>query len=563
MPIPRPGHLALLAAALVATTFLLRDPVFDFVQTPITMLQNLGSRIAVNCATTALASIGCILVFFVYAKLISSNSYLSSTSLYVKKPLQSNVGRLLSACWPDKSSDPAIDNAISINNDAPGPSSTDFRLLYVGRMRSDGTGDRVARGVEDCVAQREEAPVDSPLWIANGSQLNSHMIQILVWEWITAWLVLIMMLETMLFNGVFTNETTIDTVPRLVIVGMYLIAFCVHFWFIWRLGTRFYTEVAAGSTWSLLERSRFAVASYPRLRARAASECLLLRGISKTNVGLKIPFYQVRFSHEMKLLNDALPAITTSRPAATTRTDDAADENNALKVIEKQESAERERAEIAIKLATDRTTYNALVMLGVAISTGFTAWTSSQFTEDSPNNLTTHQIGSMALLASMAIGVGSMLSSAMNLRTLTYCFHQLVSLVEVKINGQAIAHHKKKRATAPLLGFTYDTIAMSPVSMMDMFYAAAKSGKLFQSILFGPAYVMIPTRADHERVSSLADYELNVDVRGHHVLLTTLRTDSHLVIDGSNAEAVNVCFLGAQTYRGSGEKRAEVFARTL
>jgi hypothetical protein len=566
---------AALVFSAATLSLIFASPVLRTVRETVMELENL----AVQTASTALAVLAACLVFVVYAKLIGSTSYLSSTSLYIKEPLQNNVGHLLSVCWPDKSSDPTIELPITTERKRRRPekdasNANDFRLLYLGRMHTDGLGDRVARGLEDCIAKRAEDPVASPLWIANGSQLNSHMVQILVWEWLSAWLMVIMVVETMLFNGLFTNQITIDTVPRITVVGIYFVAFCVHFWYVWSLGAQFYREVAAGSTWSLLERARFAVTSVAKLRSRAPTAGFVLRGISKTNAGHKIPFFNVRFNHEIGTSGAELLDTTSigrsdqqgqqlAQMSQPLKNDLDNDEANALKVIEANEKAERETAEIAVKDARDRIASNALILLGVSISTGFTSWTAYQFTENSPNNMSANQIGSLALLASMTLGVGAMLSSAMHLSTLMNCYHQLVSLVEVKINGEAVAHHKKRKSGRTILGFTYDTVPMTPVGLKDMFKAAIQSRKLLRSLLFGPAYVMIPGKADYERKSDQADYELTVDVRGRKVLLTTRRTDSHLVLeDNMNAEALNICYLAESTNAGAtslSEKGAQMY----
>jgi hypothetical protein len=110
---------------------------------------------------------------------------------------------------------------------------------------------------------------------------------------------LIMIIATALFNGFFTNQLSIDSIPRITVVGIYSTAFCVHFWYVWSIGAQFYGDVAAGSTWSLLERARFAVTSVTTVRSRAPKALLAMRGISKTNSGHKIPIFNVRFNHEV------------------------------------------------------------------------------------------------------------------------------------------------------------------------------------------------------------------------------------------------------------------------
>jgi hypothetical protein len=71
-------------------------------------------------------------------------------------------------------------------------------------------------------------------------------------------------------------------------------------------------------------------------------------------------------------------------------------------------------------------------MTGIIISTGCIVWTAAL------QNNQDNQLGSLALLASLSLGVAAMFTSAVQLNILNSSFRQILLLKEVKINGHAI-----------------------------------------------------------------------------------------------------------------------------
>ncbi|KAL1967203.1 hypothetical protein VTN77DRAFT_3494 [Rasamsonia byssochlamydoides] len=57
-------------------------------------------------------------------------------------------------------------------------------------------------------------------------------------------------------------------------------------------------------------------------------------------------------------------------------------------------------------------------------------------------------------------------------------------------------------------------------------------GSLFAFFLFGPAYALLPKKADHERTSAETEFDFRVKVRDATVLLTTRVTNAHAKTKG-------------------------------
>jgi hypothetical protein len=179
---------------------------------------NIVSIPSIRSIDTTLAVISVILVTLTYAALIGPGTRLSSTSKLPLASIEANIGNLLSRAWVDKSDSIDFENASENGEDDDA-----IRLLYVGKM--DNEHGRVARGVEQCHAIPDRGLDRPPMWLTTGSSLTKSMVQICVWEWISIWAVLGMVLATVSFNGFFTNVRGPDANPRLVVVLLYVVSF--------------------------------------------------------------------------------------------------------------------------------------------------------------------------------------------------------------------------------------------------------------------------------------------------------------------------------------------------
>jgi hypothetical protein len=479
--------------------------------------------------------------------------------MYPRRPIESNIGHLLSHGWPDHGGNSGAvqykpagkslkswTTGSSYSKDSGNNAAGSIQLFYLGKMNADGDHDRVAKGLKECTATaigKENRPA---LWLTGGSPLTKNIVQLLIWEWVSGWLMLLMFFATLLFNGFLTKQLNVDSYPRLAIAVMYVVSYLIHWCYVWMSCSAFFTNVFAGAAWSLLERAKFGIADSKKLYRRMNSDQPFeLRSIDKASSEFVPTTFSVMFKQEVGSQN--VSSSTTlnlefSSPNTDENQEDPKDMRAALATIDAAQKNERNTATHSSTKALDQVIANSLIMMGITLSSGFSSWTANQFTSNTPNNTSTTQIGSLALLASLSLGAATMFSSAMHLSTMESSYRTIVSLKEIKINGHAVDHYKKRGSLAQFkpLSFTKGTVPIWRVSLVD-FFAVNKLSGILGLLILGPAYALLPSIKDHERSSANIEFDFVVNVRSDIVMLTTRRTDSHTQgNDGLNVEAINV-----------------------
>ena len=530
---------------------------------------------SIKMAETALAIFSVTLVIITYSVLIQRGSFMSTTAMYPQHSIERNLGSLLSLAWPKRSNEvPVRESNLRRDSKASSRSAGPFewasaklpsiQLFYLGRMDTDNNSGLVAKGWLDCAAKptRKDSTSYRPrIWMTGGSHLTKNVVQLLVWEWVSLWLIIIMLFTTLLYNGFLTNELSMDSYPRLVVTLIYAIAYFFHFWYVWTICMRFFTNVAAGAAWSLLERAKFAICDSKRLQHHRKGSAFNFRGIDKASSEYVPLSFDAVFKHEVGLprsLIDDTPSPPSPPPstkenasASDPEVDDPKEVSSALATLDKAQKTERETATESALTALDRVIANAMVMMGVTLASGFSSWTARQLTDTTPNNFAAAQIGSLALLASLSLGASTMFASAMHLTILCSSYETILSLKETKINGQAVDHYKKRQSFDAVLSFTRGTIPISHVSFCEILSTNNLRNSLGMSFL-GPAFALMPSRADHDRTSKETAFDISVrvgsgvggDVDSSRILFTTRGTDKHgRGKNGKNLEAINVCYI--------------------
>ena len=519
---------------------------------------------SIKMAETALAIFSVTLVIITYSVLIQRGSFMSTTAMYPQQSIERNLGNLLSLAWPRRSGEvpgreadvrrrdtkASLRSAGSFNLKMPS-----IQLFYLGRMDTDNSSGLVAKGWLECVAKpsrKDNSTSYRPrVWVTSGSHLTKNVVQLLVWEWVSLWLIVIMVFATLLYNGFLTNELSPDSYPRLVVTLIYAISYFFHFWYVWTICMRFFTNVAAGATWSLLERAKFAVCDSKRLQRHKEGTPFEFRGIDKASSEYVPLSFDAVFKHEVDLPRSLIDDTPSPGRARDPEADDPKEVSAALATLEKVQKHERETATAAALTALDRVIANAMVMMGVTLASGFSSWTARQLTNNTPNNFAAAQIGSLALLGSLSLGASTMFASAMHLTILSSSYETILSLKETKINGQAVDHYKKRQAFDAVLSFSRGTVPISRVSFCEILSTNNLRNSLGISFL-GPAFALMPNRADHDRTSKETAFDISVrvgsgigeDVESSRILSTTRKTDRHgRGKNGKNLDAINVCYI--------------------
>ncbi|KAF8247300.1 hypothetical protein K440DRAFT_654873 [Wilcoxina mikolae CBS 423.85] len=491
--------------------------------------------IGVKGIETSLAMLSATLVTITYSLIIGAGARMASTTKLPLRSIETNIGTMLSMAWPDISSSAEI----TMSNSTPDT----IRLLYVGKMNDDDASDRnqrAAKGLQQCEA---EPCIDldcPPLWLTGGSQLTKNIVQLAVWEWLSMWLVMIMICATVLYNGFFTGSLGPDSYSRLAVALIYGIAYCVHALCVWRACRDFFTMVAAGASWSLLERANFATVDLRQYRRHLEHRFDTKLEISRIYKAIpeSTPAYHAFLKHE----SDEIETSSQLQPIEIDdNIDYQAELRSALGTLDKIQADERTNATDAVITAHNHIVSNALMLIVVITSTAFASWNARLSGTDST------QLGSLALLATLGAGIAAMVSSVVQLNILNSSFHILLNLTEVKINGQAREQCNKRLKKSKAIGFTLGTAKPRPVLMSDLLHASSYR-EILSLVVFGPAFALLPSEEDHASQSADAKFSLHVPVRDKLVVMTTENTSKHSRnAEGISLEAINVCYRPSST----------------
>ena len=456
----------------------------------------------IKCTETITAVLSAILVTFTYRILIGAGSRMSNTSLLPMESIKRNINSILNQAWPDTSD--SMDCGASRHPDAAHDA---IRLLYMGKMKPDARTDRVARGVLQCEANPLEQHDEPRLWLTSGSPLTTVIVQLAIWEWVFLWIGMAMIMVTLLHNGFIVGPRAQDSFLRLSVVLAYLAAYIVHAIFVWQSCFTFFTNVAVGGAWSMLSRASFAIID------TAQDTSLDLQMIEKSS--------------------DAFgSAISTTSGQLL---DAQMEFKAAMDTIHDMQTSERNKATIAGECALERIIASGMLLLSINISSGFLIWSTTTADE---------ALGSLGLLSFLSLGIATMYTSAVQLTILNSAYDQIVYMKEIMINGQAVNFVKKRLPSRRVIGFTGTQKTVKPrrVSVWDFVRATSLNGVLCL-LLFGPAYLLLPTEEDRDRTANRAKFKMSMMVRGHPVVLTTSNTNAHATDDdGGSWEAINVCY---------------------
>ena len=95
-----------------------------------------------------------------------------------------------------------------------------------------------------------------------------NVIQLVIWEWVSLWLVVIMIFNTLLYNGIIGGGSpTNDRYPRLALISIYLLLYIFHFVATWYVFLKVPTLITLQASWAVCFRLHFALGNdLPELR---------------------------------------------------------------------------------------------------------------------------------------------------------------------------------------------------------------------------------------------------------------------------------------------------------
>jgi hypothetical protein len=554
---------------------------------------------SVKAGTTTLAGLSIVLITITYWILIERDGYLVSTAKIPFAPLKGNLERLLDVTWPDegqvrqdlpiaemkrgrwvaikncarkiskgkkdgKGDEDEKENGealVEANWEVNGEGREEengkgkgkekdvekheegvkkqcpIRLLYVGRLQDEQhskSDARTAKGLRQCAAKPEET-TEHKMWIIGSAPGSRSVVQMMIWEWVTMWLMLVTLVNTLLYNGFATHERTQDSWPRLVVIIALTVFLVIHVIYTWHSFSSSMTYVVASSTWSMLHRANFVVVDEAQLSAYLENDFrpIMFKELSSSGPGSP---------YAASLVHAKLPKRRTGLESLHLDAERSKELDEALKYLRSVQDLEYDNVQKAADKALDLAKANSTVMLSVSVATAFSTWTSKALLD----NVST-QIGSLSLLASASLGLGAMFSSALQMSTLNSSTHQLLSAKETVINGKPLgyARYRQREEDMRGAGFTKDTLTPHRVTLWHLISALNFWRKLLV-VWFGPAYALLPSRKEAERMSENTSFQIKITVREQPVTFTTALTDKHMKdgVNGESIDAINVCFTG-------------------
>ena len=482
----------------------------------------------------SLSIISVLIVALTYGVLIGRAGYLISVSKLPLVPIGNNISAILATTWPDDTRYPHV------LDDESERHQNNIRLLYLGALSSEPMEHRVAKGLSECRARVNREIRGRHLWLTSGSVATKAIVQLAIWEWVSFWLMCTTVATTVISNGFTIGVLSNDGWPRLVVIIIYAVCYLVHVCFVWSSVLHFLTQVGAGAAWSLLHRARFAVVDRCHLfdYINDQTRPLNFTEIEKSSAGSDF----IPMTYEA-----VLPGVPNRPPAIQRSLSETKELEAAMKSLRHDQEKARSSFQTAAESALERVIANAGAMLSICVVTGFSTYTTKPLLDNSST-----QIGSIALLGSALLGLAAMFTSVLSLSNMNTTYQTLLGMKELKINGKAVEYATRRIYQGRVVGFTQGSVHATKVTLWHLLRAMNWWSRIL-SLLFGPAYALLPTADDDTRHSTDASFEYKIDVRGQDVVFTTAGTSRHRThqSNGENVDAIAVFCLYSHTRRAA------------
>lgn len=463
---------------------------------------------------TTLAGLIVLLTIGTYWLLMIYTPTFSNEIVLPSKLLEQNISAVLSLTWPKHFLGPPDERIdyypypwVLFYKKAnfevkPHPKERPFHQIL-------GFGEFGEQGQIDIKRERYMVPVKA------FSPAMKSLVQIAIWNYISLWLVLVMIVNTLVYNGFLTHGITNDSIIRLVLVGVYAIASIGHRYHTTILLNRNFTSVLFQTCWTIISK-KFIFGDYREYKHYAMNQ--------HHNKPLGYRDQLKPDSSQMFWTSFDFELFGTTEHAETyqnlTDGDDqigSCDESNVfsewslndkrrgshLKAREKIESkfdnfvkpireAEINAYEKATDSTLDRALANVAVLLTICLATAFAPWNSAQTT-----SATSAQLGSYALLLSISAGILALISSMTQLTNATESARILLLLQEKTITAHRV--HNETEAVSnefwlrdePDFSFSKFIKGKSQLTSSSLWRSMSLLKKLL-CLLLGPALMLIP-----------------------------------------------------------------------
>ncbi|KAG8163837.1 hypothetical protein KVR01_005755 [Diaporthe batatas] len=311
------------------------------------------------------------------------------------------------------------------------------------------------------------------------SPVMRSLVQAAVWNYVSCWLVVVMVTNTVVYNGFATNNLSNDSVLRLVLVGLDFI----------------FVNADAYRSDRVDKESKCYLTG---LENRAPEEVWATLGLELFGKSERLhtyhPIYRINFREvtkrqygtERRMFWDLHDKRCQAhvREWYNGKTGPSAFD----KITKPVREAELKAYEKAAEAVLEKTLANTAAMLGICLATALAPWTSTDNTD-----ATASQLGSYALLLTISTGFFAITGIVGQLQNATRSARTLLKLQERTIYAAAT---DTNTANSPLhdgppMSFTEGIQGQLAVTSLKLWKQASLGGKM-GSIFLGPALTLIP-----------------------------------------------------------------------
>ena len=354
-------------------------------------------------------------------------------------------------------------------------------------------------------SRREVVAQGRLLWLRSKSAAVKNLVLLAIWEWVSLWLVGITVIGTAIFNGIAAGgDGNPDKYPRLGLMLAYAAAFLVHFAHTWACISRTYTNLALNGCWTLLSNAHFGVTRAPADLSLYESPILGATSFSSRYTLRQRGVLKIKTANNHGHL---LGKLVIEKEEEGHKAPDG--------LVDLQE-AETKNLEKSTEVALERVIFNATILLGISIVTGFSTWTQSHLLD-----ATSTQLGSLALLASTASGLTAMLSSAQHLNGISASSWRYLEMTELILSGKEDAGVDKTD-----IGFTKEEPErpLGRITLLDI-WSALSHWQVIGAAIFGPAFVLLPFGEERLKTPLSLPFQLSLQVGEHQVVLSRAQNE--------------------------------------
>ncbi|KAI1396651.1 hypothetical protein F4819DRAFT_122054 [Hypoxylon fuscum] len=428
--------------------------------------------VEVKVTTTIIASLAFALTAGTYAFLVKQSAPLSNQAFIPTNMLEDNISHILEIAWPSDTRDDAeskfrplalvfegAQSRLYASRDIPNTEDWKDTGISGWSTLSDLTRQIMGYLQFESIGSPIEREHSEPYSIPAASPVIKHIVQVLIWEWVGVWLALAMIINTLLFNGFITNDKSADSILRLVLVIIYVVAILLHARYVYSKLYEVLSCLVFQATWLLL-MEYFAFGEgfyYYTWRHRNHSKQMTFNtfeGVFLGDIKLKRMVEHI-FSMDDNRTIKAIDHVTLARVQKANSKDlleaeivgsvdqlrkiffkEVEDVNDGfLKQIKPFLDSEIKLFEKTAESSLERTLANNAIILGICMSTGLASLTSIQ-----SRDATSTQLGSYALLLSVSTGVLALVSSTGHASMLASSAKTLLKLQEHVLEASRQTH---------------------------------------------------------------------------------------------------------------------------